>query len=232
MLLEDPCLFEMPKTASLANSDGAGAVAQGALLRGESGATAVLADLQAEDAVAAQLSVPEAASSPAVHAAGSPRQGVRSSTAHAFADAATGAEAADHAVANALAADSSMPQALSLGSLAPALQPVAGTAPPSAPLTASMPQASPLAEQHSTAGTAAFAGALDAEREGVALPEEAAVAAEADAEAGMLPQQQPGEEQQPLAGSRKQGLTLRPARRSSASGQQGDRNSVAKRPWK
>jgi hypothetical protein len=181
--------------------------------------------------MAAQLLAPEAASSPAAHAAGSPRQAVRSSSAHMFADAAAGAEAAGHGVADALAPDSSMPQALSLGTLAPTLQPVASTAPPSAPLTASMPQASPLAEQHSTAGTAAFAGALDAETEGLELPEGAAIAAAADAEAGLL-SQQPGGEQQPLGGSRKQGLTLRPARRSSASGQQGDRNSVAKRPWK
>ena len=230
MLLDEQGLFEMPKAALLANSNAAGAVAQGALLRGESGATAVLADLQAEDAMAAQLLVPEAASSPAAHAAGSPRQAVRSSTVHAFADTTTGAEAADHAVANALAPDSSMPQALSLGSLAPTLQPVVSTAPLSAPLTASMPQASPLAEQHSTAGTAAFAGALDAEREGLAPPEEAGVAAEADVEAGLLPHQEGA--QQLVGGSRKQGLTLRPARRSSASGQQGDRNSVAKRPWK
>lgn len=179
--------------------------------------------------MAAQLLAPEAASSPAAHAAGSPRQAVRSSSAHVFADASAGAGAAGHAVANALAPDSSMSQALSLGSLAPTLQLVASTAPLSAPLTASMPQASPLAEQHSTAGTAAFAGALDAEREGSALPEGAAVATEADAEAGLLPQVGA---QQLVGGSRKQGLTQRPARRSSASGQQGDRNSVAKRPWK
>jgi hypothetical protein len=190
----------------------------------------VLADLQAGDAMAAQLLTPEAASSPAAHAEGS-QWAVAGSSAQAFADAPAGTEAAGRAAEHALATDCSMPQALS-SSLAPVPPAVPSAAPLSAPLTASMPQASPLAEQNSTAGTAAFAGALDAEHEGVELPGDAAAAAEADAEAGLLPQQQLGGEQQLVGGSRKQGLTLRPARRSSASGQQGDRNSVAKRPWK